>query len=139
MSLMTSSNLPGLKTFIDSMIWLAAGIGFLVILLSMYTAIIERTREIGVLKSLGASRSYVVRVILSETTALCVAGILLGFGMSYGVRALFLTVFPTLSIVITVAWLLKAAALAIVGGWLGATYPAWIASRKDPIEALAYE
>lgn len=139
MSLMTSSNLPGLKTFIDSMIWLAAAIGFLVILLSMYTTIIERTREIGVLKSLGASRSYVVRVILSETTALCVAGIVLGFGMSYGVRMLFLAVFPTLTILITPIWLLKAAGLAIVGGWLGATYPAWLASRKDPIEALAYE
>lgn len=139
LSLMTSSNLPGLQTFIRSMILLAAAIGFLVILLSMYTTIIERTREIGVLKSLGASRAYIVRVILSETTALCVAGVGLGFGMSYGVRSLFLAVFPTLTIVITPMWLARAAALAIIGGWVGATYPAWIASRKDPVEALAYE
>src|SRR5579864_1602316 len=101
LSLMTSTNLPGLQTFIRSMIMLAAAIGFLVILLSMYTTIIERTREIGVLKSLGASRSYIVRVILSETTLLCLAGIALGFGMSYAVRSVFLAVFPTLTIVIT--------------------------------------
>lgn len=139
LSLMTSSNLPGLQTFIRSMIILAATIGFLVILLSMYTTIIERTREIGVLKSLGASRSYIVRVILSETTALIVSGVVLGFGMSYGVRSLFLAVFPTLTIVITPAWLARSAALAIIGGWFGAMYPAWLASRKDPVEALAYE
>lgn len=139
LSLMTSSNLPGLQTFIRSMIMLAAAIGFLVILLSMYTTIIERTREIGVLKSLGASRGYIVRVILSETTALCLAGIVLGFAMSYGVRWAFLRAFPTLTIVIALSWLLRAAAIAVIGGWVGASYPAWIASRKDPVEALAYE
>lgn len=139
LSLMTSSNLPGLQTVIRSMISLAAAIGFLVILLSMYTTIIERTREIGVLKSLGASRAYIVRVIMSETTALCLAGITLGIATSYGARALFLSVFPTLTILISPMWLVRAASLAILGAWLGATYPAWIASRKDPVEALAYE
>ena len=139
LSLMTSSNLPGLQTVIRSMISLAAAIGFLVILLSMYTTIIERTREIGVLKSLGASRAYIVRVIMSETTALCLAGIVLGIAMSYGARALFLSIFPTLTILISPTWLVRAASLAILGAWLGATYPAWIASRKDPVEALAYE
>ena len=139
LSLMTSSNLPGLQTVIRSMISLAAAIGFLVILLSMYTTIIERTREIGVLKSLGASRAYIVRVIMSETTALCLAGIVVGIATSYGARALFLSVFPTLTILISPMWLVRAASLAILGAWLGATYPAWIASRKDPVEALAYE
>lgn len=139
LSLMTSSNLPGLQTVIRSMISLAAAIGFLVILLSMYTTIIERTREIGVLKSLGASRAYIVRVIMSETTVLCLAGIVVGIVMSYGARALFLSIFPTLTILISPMWLVRAASLAILGAWLGATYPAWIASRKDPVEALAYE
>ena len=139
LSLMTSSNLPGLQTVIRSMISLAAAIGFLVILLSMYTTIIERTREIGVLKSLGASRVYIVRVILSETTALCLAGIALGIVMSYVARELFLRIFPTLTILISPMWLVRAAILAIIGGLLGAMYPAWIASRKDPVEALAYE
>jgi putative ABC transport system permease protein len=138
-SLMTSSNLPGLQAFINTMIGIAVAIGFLVIFLSMYTTIIERTREIGVLKSLGASKVYIVRVILSESTLLCVAGILLGIVFSYGSRALFLKLFPTLTILITVDWIFKAAFIAILGGLLGSSYPAWLASRRDPVEALAYE
>jgi putative ABC transport system permease protein len=139
LSLMTSSNLPGLQTFIDSMIGLAVSIGFLVIFLSMYTTIIERTREIGVLKSLGASKGYIVQVILSETTLLCAAGIGAGIGMSYAVRAFFLKAFPTLTILIGAGWILRAAVIATLGGLIGAAYPAWMASRKDPVEALAYE
>jgi putative ABC transport system permease protein len=138
-SLMTSSNLPGLQAFVNTMIGLAVAIGFLVIFLSMYTTIVERTREIGVLKSLGASKVYIIRVILSETTLLCVAGTLVGIALSIGCRATFLHLFPTLTILITPDWILKAAAIAILGGLVGSSYPAWLASRKDPVEALAYE
>ncbi len=139
LSLMTSSSLPGLDAFVHSMIALAVAVGFLVIFLSMYTTVIERTREIGVLKSLGASKGYIIKALLSETSLICGAGILAGIAMSYAARAAFLRLFPTLSILITVGWILRAAAIAIAGGLLGASYPAWLASRKDPIEALAYE
>ncbi len=139
LSLMTSSSLPGLETFIRSMIALAVSIGFLVIFLSMYTTVIERTREIGVLKSLGASKGYIIKALLSETSLICGIGIVAGIAMSYGTRAAFLSLFPTLSILITLGWILRAAVIAILGGLLGASYPAWLASRKDPIEALAYE
>ncbi len=139
MSLMTSSSLPGLQAFINTMIGLAVAIGFLVIFLSMYTTIIERTREIGVLKSLGASKAYIIRVILSETTLLCVAGTIVGIGLSYSARSLFLHLFPTLTILISFEWIFRAAVIAIVGGLIGSSYPAWLASRKDPVEALAYE
>jgi putative ABC transport system permease protein len=138
-SLMTSSNLPGLGAFINVMIGIAVAIGFLVTFLSMYTTIIERTREIGVLKSLGASKTYIVEIILSETTLLCLAGVLTGVGLSFAMRATFLKLFPSLTILITVKWILLAGMIAILGGLLGATYPAWLASRKDPVEALAYE
>jgi putative ABC transport system permease protein len=138
-SLMTSSNLPGLGAFINVMIGIAVAIGFLVTFLSMYTTIIERTREIGVLKSLGASKSYIVEIILSETTLLCLAGVLTGIGLSFLMRAVFLKLFPSLTILITFKWILLAGMIAVLGGLLGATYPAWLASRKDPVEALAYE
>jgi putative ABC transport system permease protein len=138
-SLMTSSNLPGLSSFINIMIGIAVAIGFLVIFLSMYTTIIERTREIGVLKSLGASKAYIVEIILSETTLLCLAGIGAGVGLSYLLRLIFIDVFPSMTILITPRWIFIAGAIAVVGGLLGASYPAWIASRKDPVEALAYE
>jgi putative ABC transport system permease protein len=118
--LMTSSNLPGLGAFINVMIGIAVAIGFLVIFLSMYTTVIERTREIGVLKSLGASKAYIVQIVMSET-------------------ALLLKLFPALSIQMTWKWLVIASLIAMVGGLLGATYPAWMASRKDPVDALAYE
>lgn len=139
LSLMTSSNLPGLDAFINSMIAIAVTIGFLVIFLSMYTTIIERTREIGVLKSLGASKAYIARAILSESTLVCVAGVLLGIGLSFLTRRAMVGFFPTLTVLITGEWILRAAAIAIVGGLLGASYPAWLATRKDAIEALAYE
>ncbi len=139
LTLMTSSNLPGLAAFINVMIGIAVAIGFLVIFLSMYTTIIERTREIGVLKSLGASKSYIVQIVLSETTLLCLAGVIGGVGLSYLMRAIFIRLFPSLTILITPGWIARAGLIAILGGLLGASYPAWMASRKDPVEALSYE
>jgi putative ABC transport system permease protein len=139
LSLMTSTNIPGLETFIHAMIALAIAIGLLVIFLTMYTTVIERTRDIGVLKSIGANRAFIVRSLLAESAALCVFGIAAGIGLSYLVRAAFLAGFPTLSILITPDWILRAGGIALTGALLGATYPAWLASRKDPVEALSYD
>ena len=139
LSLMSSSNLPGLDAFVESMIALAVAIGFLVILLSMYTTVIERTRDIGVLKSIGASKAYIIRALLGESALICAIGIGVGIGMSYAARSMFLSSFPTLSILITPDWIIRSALIALTGGLLGASYPAWLASRKDAIEALAYD
>ena len=139
LSLMSSANLPGLDAFIDSMIALAVSIGFLVILLSMYTTVIERTRDIGVLKSMGASKAYIMRALLGESVFICVIGIIVGVGMSYLARVVFLSSFPTLSILITPDWIIRSALIAFAGGLVGASYPAWLASRKDAIEALSYD
>lgn len=139
LSLMTPTSVPGLNTFVHSMIVLAVAIGFLVIFLSMYTTIIERTRDIGVLKSLGASKGYIVKALLGETSLICTGGILFGILMSYGAQLLMRDLFPTLTILITPGWILRAAALAVGAGLAGTVYPAWLASRKDPVEALAYE
>src|ERR1700722_10820460 len=138
-SLMSSSSVPALGAFINVMISIAVGVGFLVIFLSMYTTIIERTREIGVLKSLGASKGYIVQIVLSETTLLCIAGGIGGVCLSYLMRAIFIRLFPSLTILITPGWIARAGLIAILGGLLGASYPAWMASRKDPVEALSYE
>jgi putative ABC transport system permease protein len=139
MTLMTSTNIPGLQTFINAMIALAVSIGLLVIFLTMYTTVLERTRDIGVLKSLGASKLMIVRALLEETTLLCLLGIAAGVGLSYLVRAGFLALFPTLSILITPEWILRAALIALLGAVFGASYPAWVASRRDPVEALTYD
>jgi putative ABC transport system permease protein len=110
-----------------------------VIVLSMYTTVIERTKEIGVLKSLGASKAYIVEIVLSETGLLCVMGAVAGIALAYATRAILLSFFPALTILMPGKWLAIASAIAVVGGLLGAAYPAWIASRKDPVDALAYE
>ncbi len=139
LTLMTSTNIPGLQTFINAMISLAVAVGLLVIFLTMYTTVLERTRDIGVLKSLGAGRGFIVRALLSESAGLCVLGIVAGVGLSYVLRALFHLGFPTLPVDITPLWILRSGAIAMVGAMLGASYPAWMASRKDAVEALSYD
>jgi len=139
MSLMTSTNIPGLEGFINAMILLAVSIGLLVIFLTMYTTVIERTRDIGVLKSLGANHWFIIQALLSESGALCLLGVGVGVGLSYVVRAGFLWKFPTLTILITPDWIFRAAGIALLGAFFGASYPAWMASRKDAVEALSYD
>lgn len=136
----SADNIPGLNMFIRVVIGIAVIIGFIVIFQSMYTAVMERTREIGILKSLGASKSYVVRVILRETLLLAVAGIIVGFIVSTIGRIGLIHHFPTLRMLpITLKWGVYATLVAIGGAMLGAIYPAFKAAQKDPIDALAYE
>jgi putative ABC transport system permease protein len=139
MTLMTSTNIPALQTFINSMIALAVSIGLLVIFLTMYTTVLERTRDIGVLKSLGASKLLIIRALLSETALLCILGIAAGVGLSYLVRAGFTALYPTLPILITPGWIFRAGLIALAGALFGASYPAWLASRKDAVQALSYD
>jgi putative ABC transport system permease protein len=136
LSLLTPTAVPGLDTFVHAMIALAAAIGFLVIFLAMYTTVIERTRDIGVLKSLGASKSYIVRALMSETALICMAGIVVGILISFAGRIVVRDLFPTLTVLFTPAWMARAAGLAIAACLGGTAYPAWLASRKDPVEAL---
>ncbi len=68
--MMTVNSYPGLSTFINVVIGISVVIGFIVIFQAMYTAVMERTREIGILKSIGASKLYIVDVILRETVLL---------------------------------------------------------------------
>ncbi|HTA22256.1 MAG TPA: FtsX-like permease family protein [Terriglobales bacterium] len=138
LSMMTTSNYPGVSKFIDFVIGISVIIGFIVIFQAMYTAVMERTREIGILKSLGASKFYIVNVILRETVLLAICGIVVGIIFSLTVRA-GIDRRSTLRVIVTGGWILKAAAIAIVGAILGALYPAYKAAQKDPIDALAYE
>jgi len=139
LSLMTSSSIPGLTTVIDVVIGIAMIIGFIVIFQAMYAAVMERTREIGILKSLGASKLYIVNAVLRETLVIAIGGVVLGILISYAARAGLKTRFQTLPVLISSAWLVKATIIALVGSLLGAVYPAIKAARKDPIDALAYE
>jgi putative ABC transport system permease protein len=139
LSMMTPSNTPGLKSFIDVVIAISVIIGFIVIFQAMYAAVMERTREIGILKSMGASKLYIVNVILRETLLLAVAGIIVGMLFSLGGSMFIRHRLPLLPIQFSATWMLNATIIAIVGALLGAVYPAYKAAQKDPIDALAYE
>jgi len=139
LSLMSSSSIPGLSTFINVVIGISMIIGFIVIFQAMYAAVMERTREIGILKSLGAGKLYIINVVLRETLLISVGGIILGIAISYAARAGLHHKFQTLPILITTEWLIRATIIAIIGSMLGAFYPALKAAQKDPIDALAYE
>lgn len=139
LSTLTPDKLPGFNVGLRIVIGTAVIIGFLVIFQSMYTAVMERTREIGILKSLGASRLYIVGVVLRETGLLALAGIALGVGITYLMRFIFHYRFPTLDFAVTPGWVVSAVLIAFSGAMLGAFYPALKAARKDPIDALSYE
>jgi putative ABC transport system permease protein len=139
LSIMSPDNIPMLSKFIDIVIGISMVIGFIVIFQSMYTAVMERTREIGILKSLGASKLYIVRVILRETLVLAIAGILAGILISFVAAHTIRYKIPTAQVEFTSGWILRASIIAIVGSMIGALYPAFKAAQKDPIDALAYE
>jgi putative ABC transport system permease protein len=138
-SLMTVSNMPGLGPFINIVIGISVIIGFIVIFQSMYTAVMERTREIGILKSLGATRLYIVNVVLRESFLLALGGVLLGLIFTAVGSAAINYKFPLNRVMWDSHWVVRAAIIAIVGALLGGLYPALKAAQKDPIEALAYE
>ncbi len=139
LSMMTPSNYPGLRTFITVVIGISVVIGFIVIFQAMYTAVMERTREIGILKSLGASKLYIVNVVLRETVLLAICGIVMGILVSLGARAVLAQKLPLLRVIVTGGWILRATGIAVAGAIVGALYPAFKAAQKDPIDALAYE
>jgi len=139
-SLFSATNIPMLTEFIWVVVGVGVLVGFLVVFLSMYTAVLERTREIGVLKALGASPGYILNILLRETVLLAIAGSILGILLSYVTRFIIRDVVHTTLIqAIVPGWWPRAAAIAIVGALLGALYPGLKAARQDAIEALAYD
>jgi putative ABC transport system permease protein len=138
-SLFSINNFAGITQFIRVMIGLGVIIGFLVVMLSMYTAILERTREIGILKSLGASPAYIVTIVIRETLILAVLGIGVGVLFSFGVKVFIERNFPILVVSLHQEWWVWGGLIAVGGALLGSLYPAFRAARQDPIAALAYE
>ena len=138
-SLMNSSNLPQLRPFTRTMVALGIVISFIVVLLNMHTMVMERTREIGILKALGFSRFDIVRMLLTETLILTILGAGLGVGLTFLTRVVLKEVNPGLTVLISPNWIFAAVVLALAGAAAGALYPALRAATYDPVVALAYE
>jgi putative ABC transport system permease protein len=134
------SNIPLLQGFIDAVLGMGVFFGFFVVSLSMYMAVLQRTREIGILKSLGASKGLVMRIVLVEAFAQGLGGTVVGIALSFGSRWIMHVLMPaSLPQAIVIGWWPIAGCIAIGAALLGALYPGTIAVRQDPIEALAYE
>jgi len=139
-ALFSVNNVQGVKEFIYVIMGIGVVIGFAVVCLSMYMAVLQRTREIGILKSLGGSKPFILRIIVSEALILGIGGTILGIIMSFGAWWAIRTFVPaSIPMVIVPRWWLIAGAITLVGALLGSLYPGLSAASHDPIEALAYE
>jgi len=122
--------------------FLAIFIGALGMLNTMLMSVLERTREIGVLRALGWRRRRVLGMILQESLVLGVVGgvcgILLGLGLSEA-WGLVPGYFGALEPIYTPQLFVQAVVVALVAGVVGGIYPAWRATRMRPVEALRYE
>lgn len=130
--------IPALNTFLRILVGLGAFVSVIFVLLSMYTTITERRKEIGILKSMGASKGFIMRTIEGEAFLIGALGVLLGLAVAFlasvGIGRAF-----ELSFEFSAGWVGTAIIIAIVGSLIGALYPAWRASTIDPVEVMANE
>ena len=129
-----------LKDFIYVVIGIASIVGFIVVFMAMYTAVLERTREIGILKAVGAGPGYILNMLFRETILLAIIGTVFGILLTYGTQWLMLHAVPASLVQETVyKWWPIAAAIAIIGAIVGTIVPAARAVKQDATEALSYE
>ena len=129
-----------LKDFIYVVIGIASIVGFIVVFMAMYTAVLERTREIGILKAVGAGSGYIIRILFRETLLIAIFGTIVGILLTYGTQWLMAHAVPATLVQETVyLWWPIAGAIAIVGAIIGTIIPAVKAVNQDVTEALSYE
>jgi putative ABC transport system permease protein len=139
-SLLTINSVGLLRDFIGVVIGIALIVGFITVTMAMYTAVLERTREIGILKALGASSGYIMNLLFRETLLIAIVGSVLGIVMTSGSKWLMMHAAPASLAQETVyGWWPIASGISIMGALSGAVFPAWKAVKQDVIQALAYE
>jgi putative ABC transport system permease protein len=130
--------IPALNVFLNVVIGVAGGVSALIILLTMYTTVTERTRQIGVLKSLGMSNVNIAWTIVQEALMISLGGVLLGV-LATIVLKLILGNWTTLNVQIEPRIVASIVVVGVLSGIIGAVYPGLRAARLDAVEALSYE
>ena len=139
-SLLTINSLALLRNFIGVVIAIGVIVGFIVVSMAMYTAVLERTREIGILRSLGASSFTIFSLLLKETLILALVGTVMGITLTYFAHWLIENIGRSgLTQEVVYGWWPIAALIAVTGSVLGTLMPAVKAIRQDVVQALAYE
>ena len=126
-------------TYVDMVNAIVLLIAFLFVMVTLYMMVLQRTREIAILKSSGASGWFILRQVMGESAILTGSGAAAGVGMSFLAAMLIERVRPLLTVEITLKWIVVAAGAALVGAIVAAIFPAWRAMRVDMIEALSLE
>ena len=133
-----SERIPALSTFLRVLVGLGAFVSIIFVLLSMYTTITERRKEIGILKSLGASKSFIIGAIEGEAFMVGLLGLALGFVVAFA-ASYFIAKGLDVVFEFSAGWIVAAVLIAIGGSLIGALYPAWRASGIDPVEVMVNE
>ncbi|MEF8800509.1 MAG: ABC transporter permease [Halolamina sp.] len=132
------SLLSTFTSFITGIAVISLLVGAIGIANMMLVSVTERTREIGIMKAVGATRRDIVQLFLVESIILGVVGSLIGtlVGLAAGYAAAAYLEFP---VAFAPEWFAIAVAVGIGVGVLAGIYPAWDAARTDPIDALRHE
>lgn len=131
---------------LDGYVWAIAGLAIIVggvgMMNAQLMAVVERTREIGVLRALGWNRRRIMGMILQESLLVCFAGGALGIGLAWLILSFFSGTagfFGATTTSISPTLLLQAVIVVVIMGLIAGMYPAYRASHLQPVEALRYE
>ena len=133
-----TSFLDQLQLFIGGVAGLSLFVGSIGIANIMIVSVTERTREIGIMKAVGAKKREVIQLFLVESLILGIIGAFFGVLLGLGAGYLALTI-PGWPMVVPFDWVGIAVFVGVLVGVVAGLYPAWRGARVDPIEALRRE